>query len=354
MSKKTKDVINKPNMSDNGISGAAMKKIVILALHNAGASTITGPMDSFHLAGVLWNYLKGEESEPLFDVKIVSLDGSPVNCLNRLLIKPHSALGGVTDADLILISSILDIEKTLKYEGAVIPWLKDHYRKGTALASVCTGAFVLAETGLLDGKNATTHWGYVEQFKQRYPKVNLKPERLITDEGDLYCSGASNACLDLSMYLIEQYCGHEVAVQCAKGFLLDLGRFSQAPYSSILNFQKKHHDEVILQAQNWIEANFAVGFSVDELADKYHVSRRTFERRFKSATGDTPLLYLQRVRIQAAKKLLEANTRTFDEIAYTVGYSESNFFRKVFKKHTNLTPKEYRNKFLPIGSDKRV
>jgi len=331
-----------------------MKKIVILSLHNAGASTITGPMDSFHLAGVLWNYLNGEEAKPLFEVQIVSVDGGPVNCLNRLLIEPHMAIEDVTDADLILISSILDIEKTLKYEGAAIPWLKAHYQKGTALASVCTGAFVLAETGLLNGKTATTHWGYVEEFKQRYPRVDLKPERLITDEGDLYCSGASNACLDLSMYLIEQYCGHEVAVQCAKGFLLDLGRFSQAPYSSILSFQKRHADEVVLKSQNWIETNFEVGFSIDELAEKHHMSRRTFERRFKSATGDTPLLYLQRVRIEAAKKLLEANTRTFDEIAYEVGYSESNFFRKVFKKHTNLTPKEYQHKFLPIGSNKAV
>jgi transcriptional regulator GlxA family with amidase domain len=331
-----------------------MKKIVILALHNAGASTITGPMDSFHLAGVLWNYLNGEKSKPLFEVKIVSVDGGPVNCLNRLLINPHLAIEDVTDADLILISSILDIEKTLEYEGAAIPWLNAHYQKGTALASVCTGAFVLAETGLLNGKTATTHWGYVEQFKQRYPKVNLKPERLITDEGDLYCSGASNACLDLSMYLIEQYCGHEVAVQCAKGFLLDLGRFSQAPYRSILNFQKKHADEAILQSQNWIESNFEAGFNIDEIAEKNAISRRTFERRFKSATGDTPLLYLQRVRIEAAKKLLEANAKTFDEIAYEVGYSESNFFRKIFKKHTNLTPKEYRNKFLPIESNKDV
>jgi transcriptional regulator GlxA family with amidase domain len=331
-----------------------MKKIVILALHNAGASTITGPMDAFHMAGVLWNYLNGEKAEPLFEVTIVSIDGGPVNCLNRLLINPHSALEDVDAADLILISSILDIEKTLKYEGAAIDWLQAHYRKGTALASVCTGAFVLAETGLLDGKTATTHWGYVEAFKQRYPRVQLKPERLITDEGDLYCSGASNACLDLTLYLIEQYCGHEVAVQCAKGFLLDLGRFSQAPYSSVLTYQKRHSDEAILQSQNWIEANFAASFSIDEIADKCHVSRRTFERRFKSATGDTPLLYLQRVRIEAAKKLLEANTMTFDEISYAVGYSESNFFRKVFKKHTNLTPKEYRNKFLPIGMNKAV
>jgi len=329
-----------------------MKKIVILALHNAGASTITGPMDSFHLAGVLWNYLNQEKARPLFDVKMVSVDGRPVNCLNRLMIAPHMAIDDVSGADMILISSILDIDKTLKYEGAAIPWLQAHYRRGTALASLCTGAFVLAETGLLDGKTATTHWGYVEQFKQRYPDVDLKPERLITDDGDLYCSGASNACLDLSMYLIEQYCGHEVAVQCAKGFLLDLGRFYQAPYSSILNFQKKHADELILNAQNWIEANFEVGFSIDEVAGKNNISRRTFERRFKSATGDTPLYYLQRVRIEAAKKMLEANTKTVDEIAYAVGYSESNFFRKVFKKHTNLTPKEYQNKFLPIGAGK--
>ena len=335
-------------MSDNDRTREAMKNIVILALHNAGASTITGPMDAFFLAGVLWNYLKGQERKPFFNVKIVSVDGGPVNCLNRLLITPHLALDDVEDADLILISSILDIEKTLKYERRVIPWLVKHYQHGTALASLCTGTFVLAETGLLNKKTATTHWGYVDQFRQRYPQVNLKPERLITDEGDLYCSGASNACLDLSMYLIEQFCGHEIAVQCAKGLLLDMGRFSQAPYTSVLNFQKEHGDETILQAQNWMETNFDVGFSIDEITEKNNINRRTFERRFKSATGDTPLLYLQRVRVEAAKKLLELNTKTFDEISYEVGYNESSFFRKIFKKHTNLTPNEYRKKFLPI------
>ncbi len=325
-----------------------MKKIVILALHNTGASTITGPMDSFHLAGILWNFLNGQKSTPLFDVKIVSIDGQPVNCLNHLLITPHHSLDEVDDADLILISSILDIEKTLQYEGRVIPWLIEQYKNGARLASLCTGAFVLAETGLLEGKTATTHWGYVDAFKERYPGVDLKPERLITDEGDLYCSGASNACLDLSLYLIEQFCGHDVAVQCAKGLLLDMGRLSQAPYASILSFQKKHNDETILQVQEWIENNFNHGLNIKQISEKYNMSRRTFERKFKSATGDTPLLYLQRVRIETAKKLLEANTKTVDEIAYDVGYNESNFFRKIFKKQTHLTPKAYRDKFLPI------
>ncbi len=324
-----------------------MKKITILALRNAGATTITGPMDVFHLAGVLWNYVCDKQVTPYFDVEIVSTDGKPVKCLNRLYIEPHGSINDVQKTDLILISSLLNIDKTLENHSETIPWLRAHYKNGASIASVCTGAFLLAETGLLDGKTATTHWGYVQEFKQRYPQIQLQSEKMITDEGNLLCSGASNACFDLSIYLIEKFCGHEIALQCAKALILDIDRTSQSPYY-VFNPQKNHEDELILEAQKWLETSYLSEFRIDDLADRSNITRRTFERRFKIATGNSPLNYLQRVRVEAAKRLLEKGANTFDEITYMVGYSESSSFRKVFKKHTGLAPKAYRDKFRRV------
>jgi transcriptional regulator GlxA family with amidase domain len=260
---------------------------------------------------------------------------------------PDAAIYDVQDADLIVVSSILDIDKTLRVQGEVIDWLKDRYRRGSHIATICTGAFVLAETGLLDGKTATTHWGFADQFQKRYPRIELKPERLITDEGDLFCSGGYNAGIDLSLYLVEKYCGHEVALQSSKSIIADIGRTTQAPYA-IFQFQKDHRDNQILGVQKWIENNFAQAFNYDKLARNHGMSRRTFERRFKTATGDTPLTYQQRIRVEAAKRLLEDGNRSFDEITYQVGYEDSSSFRKVFLKQTGLRPTEYQKKFQRI------
>jgi transcriptional regulator GlxA family with amidase domain len=226
----------------------------------------------------------------------VSEDGRPVKCLSGIRLLPDGSIHDVQDTDLIIISSILNIEKTRFYQAGVIDWLKTQYRRGVQIASICTGAFVLAETGLLDGKTATTHWGFAAEFQKRYPQINLKPERLITDEGDLFCSGGYNAGTDLCLYLVEKHCGHEIALQSSKSMIADIGRTTQAPYA-IFDFQKDHNDDRILAVQEWIEANFGQGQSYDRLAQKFGMSRRTFERRFKAATGDTPLFYLQRIRV---------------------------------------------------------
>jgi transcriptional regulator GlxA family with amidase domain len=324
-----------------------MKKITVLALHNTIATTVFGPMDVFFQAGQLWNYINGIPLEPFFRVEIVSFDGKPVKGLNNVLLHPHRSIYSVDKTDLIIIPSITDIEKTIKYGADSLRWLVHHYNKGASIASVCTGAFFLAETGLLDGKTATTHWGFVDQFKQMYPQVNLKPERLITDEGDLYCAGALGASIDLSVYLVEKYCGHEVAVQCSKALIHDMGRSSQAPYS-VFQFQKEHSDDAIKLSQRWLENNYSKDIDMNAVSKMHGMSRRTFERRFKKATGDTPLLYLQRTRVEAAKRLLEKNNGTFDEICYRLGYENSSHFREVFKKHTGLLPSEYQKKFRSI------
>jgi transcriptional regulator GlxA family with amidase domain len=323
-------------------------KVTILTLYNTTGTSVMGPMDVFFQAGKLWNYINGLKMTPFFEVEIAGIDRNPVKCINNVMLQPHCAIDDVQQTDLIVVACIGGIEKTIKYGEKALEWLRYHYARGAEIASVCTGAFFLAATGLLDGKTATTHWGFVDLFKNMFPQIILKPERLITDEGDLYCSGALYSGIDLSIYLVEKYCGHEVAVQCAKTLIHDMGRDSQAPYAA-MRFQKKHADEKIKIAQKWIEDNFMEEFDVDAAAKKFGMSRRTFERRFKTATGDTPLVYLQRTRVESAKRLLETVTLSFDEICYRVGYENSNFFREVFKKNTGLLPTEYQKKFQRVS-----
>lgn len=321
-----------------------MKKVSLLGFRNTFASSLIGPMDVFFQAGFLWNVLNGIEPTPYFDVELVSVDGKPIRCLNNVVIEPHRAIDEVDNSDLIVVSCLVNVEKSLTYCSSEVEWLKGHYQRGTEIASVCTGAFLLAETGLLDHKTATTHWGFAGLFQELYPNVVLKPERLITDEGDLYCSGAMNSGVDLAIYLVEKYCGHEIAVQCSKAMVQDLGRVSQAPYS-VFQFQKKHQDEAIRAAQQLIEDNFTEPCDIETLSGTVGMSRRTFERRFKKATGDSPNQYLQRARVEIAKRMLEESGQTFDEIAYRTGYENSSYFRKVFKKQTGLLPTEYQQKF---------
>ncbi|MFC1883164.1 GlxA family transcriptional regulator [Thermodesulfobacteriota bacterium] len=322
-----------------------MKKVTILGLETTNATMISGPLDLFIMAGVLWNDIFGEPPTPLFDVEIVTLDGKEVRCLGNVQMKAHRSIKEVNETDLVLVTSIAPVEQPFEPFYDAIPWLIDLYEKGTYIAGLCTGTFILAETGLLDGKTATTHWGYTAQFKERYPKVNLRPEHLITEDDNLFCSGASNACLDLSLYLVEKFYGRDITVKLAKSYVQDMDRNFQAPYS-VFKFQKNHNDESIKKAQNWIEKNFVKKFNVEELAAKFGMGRRTFERHFKACTGDSPLYYTQRNRVEAAKALLEKNNKTLEEVSYEVGYEDTGFFREIFKKHVGLCPKTYQAKWV--------
>lgn len=321
-----------------------MKKVTILAFDSAPATTITGPLDVFSFAGNSANLIAEESPDPLFHVQIASPDGEPVKCANRVSIASHLAMHEVKDPDLIVLAGVWDVESVLSQQKDAFDWIREQRERGADVASMCTGSFVLAATGLLDGKDATTHWGAADVFRQLFPKVNLKPERLITDAGGLYCAGAFTACYDLSLYLVAKYVGYNIAAESAKTLIHDIGRISQTPYSSF-NFQRNHTDDSILLTQQKLEQNYSGDFDIDNLAQEVGMSRRTFERRFKTATGDTCLLYLQKVRVEVAKQILEEKNSSFDEVSYEVGYENSSFFRKIFSKHTGLRPTEYRNKF---------
>jgi len=322
----------------------SMKKVTILGCYNSMATTIFGPMDILNQAGRLWNRVSKSPQTPFFNVTIASVDGQPIKCTNNILVQPHCSIEAIHETDLIVIASATYIKEILQTGPGLIPWIRGQYSRGAHVASICTGVFLLAETGLLDGKSATLHWGFAEMFRRKYPKVNLRLDQMFIDQGRLYCSAGVNAGMDLSLYLVEKFCGRQTAVQSAKTMILDFGRKKQTPYDCFL-FSKDHGDPIVIKAQKWMEQHHTQSIDYDRLAEKYQMSRRSLERRFKQATGVTPLGYLQQVRVETAKHLLEEGSQAFDEITYLVGYEDISFFRKVFVRLTGLRPKEYQQRF---------
>ncbi len=324
--------------------GNPTTKVVILAPHNTMATTIFGPMDILNQAGRLWNRVKNIPQTPFFDVTIASADGKPIKSVNNILIQPHCSIQEIDKTDLIIISSATYIEKILELNPELIPWLHHHFDQGAHIASVCTGVFLLAETGLLDGKSATLHWGFAELFRKKYPWIKLDQNQMYLDHGRLYCSAGVNAGMDLSLYLVEKFCGRQAAVESAKTMVLDMGRKKQTPYDCWVS-TKNHGDALIVKAQEWIEQNYTKVIDYEWLVKELRMSRRSLERRFKRAVGMTSLRYLQKLRVEHAKNLIEDGVFTFNEITYQVGYEDVAFFRKIFIRLTGLRPKEYQQRF---------
>ncbi len=321
-----------------------MKKVTILGLHNSMATTIFGPMDILNQAGRLWNRLNKTSHTPFFDVTIASVDGAPIRSVNRIEIVPHCSIDQVDHTDLIIIASATYIDEILEKSPHLLDCIRGHYDRGAHVASICTGVFLLAETGLLDGKSATLHWGFADQFKTRYPKVALRQDRMFIDHGRLYCSAGVSAGMDLSLYLVEKFYGRQAARQSAKTMVLAMDRQTQMPYDCFLDV-RDHGDPLVAKAQDWLKKNGTETVEYDNLAQTLKMSRRSLERRFKQATGMTPLSYLQKLRVEQAKQMLEDGTHTFNEITYAVGYEDISFFRKIFVRLTGLRPKEYQQKF---------
>ena len=321
-----------------------MKEITVLLLDQMFSSTALGPMEVFRHAGSLWNVLTGTTLAPRFRVTTASADGGPVRCDGGIQIQPIVALKDVRKTDLIFVPTtglnIDDVERN----APIVPWLKRRSTRGVAIASVCSGVGLVAAAGLLDGKRATTHWGLAERFREKYPKVKWMPELMVTEDRGFYCGGGVNASLDLSIYLVERFCGHEVAMQTAKALLIQTPRAWQAGFA-IVPLKTDHTDDTISSAQEWMHKNFAKSFSLEDLAERVGMSMRNFVRRFKQATGDTPLIYLQKLRVAAAKRMLEKNHRTMPEISAAVGYQDVVFFRSLFQRHTGISPSEYRERF---------
>ncbi len=289
--------------------------------------------------------LASRGKKPFFDIQMVGLSKETSLYDGLFAIRPDVALEEAKKTDLIIIPAIQgDMPASLKLNQAYIPWIIDQYKQGAEIASLCTGAFLLATTGLLKGRKCSTHWVAADAFRQAFPDVRLQPEKIITDELGMYSSGGAYSFLNLMIYLVEKFCGREMAVYCSKMLEIEIERKSQSPFAIFVG-QKTHEDEPIKKAQLFMENHVDTKVSVDQLSEMFALSRRNFERRFKKATSNTPVEYLQRVKIEAAKKSLESSRENINEVMYSVGYSDSKAFRTMFKKITGLSPVSYRNKY---------
>ena len=322
--------------------------VTVILLDGGFASTAIGPIEVFHSAGQLWNWLKGEPQQPRFRVRVASPGGRMVTSICNVGLKPECALEDIDRTDVAMISaSGWDLQEKIMRHTTIIAWLKRMHEQGAYLGAVCSGAAYLAETGLMDGREATTHWGVVDMLRERYPNVRWRPEQFVTEDGRLCCSGGVYASIDISLYLVEKFCGHEIALQCARSLLVGLPRSCQSGYS-VLPLSRPHSDERIGKAEKHLRTHFREEVGIDALAKRCSMSPRTFIRRFKGATGRLPGEYVQLMRITEARELLEGDPSSIHEVSERVGYADLNFFRSLFKRHTGMTPAEYRARFSSV------
>ncbi len=319
-----------------------MKHISIIVSKGAILGNVEGPRQVFTEAN---QYLESTGRSPLFEVQLVSL--SKEAQLNEgLYTISTKSINEIKKTDLVIIPAMYgDLQKAIETNRDFIPWIVNQYNKGAEVASLCLGAFLLASTGLMNGKKIATHWLAANYFRKMFPDVNLLEDKIITDENRIYSSGGAYSSLNLILYLVEKYAGRETAVFCSKAFQIDIQRDSQSPFTIFIG-QKEHEDESIKKAQEFIENNFQNKITVDQLATMFALSRRNLERRFKKATANTVVEYIQRVKIEAAKKNLESARKNINEVMYEVGYNDTKAFRTTFKRITGLSPIQYRNKYF--------
>lgn len=323
-------------------------RISVFVPEHGVIEAVTPPFSSFHTAN---EFLTTFGKVPIFEVEYVGLhEYVPANN-GEYTIKTGRLLKDVVETDLLIIPPTFgDTARGIEANAEAIPYFKALHTKGASLASLCIGVFLLAETGLLSGKKCSTHWAYINEFKVRYPDVEVEDGAIITEHDNIYSSGGASSLWNLILYLIEKFSDRETAIMVSKYFALDIGRDSQAQFA-IFRGQRNHGDKSIQKVQDYIEKYYEDKITINSLANLIHIGRRTFERRFKKATNNTPFEYIQRVRIEAAKKLFEASRKNVSEIMFDVGYTDTKAFRDIFKKLTGLTPIEYRNKFAKVANE---
>lgn len=320
-----------------------MKNVSILV--PTGPCILSSVIGAYKILSSANHTLIAAGKKPAFKIQIVGLSAETSLYNGLFCVRPEILMQDVDKTDLIIIPAFQgDIATCLEQNRAYIPWIIQQHKQGAEIASLCTGAFLLASTGLLTGKKCSTHWMAASAFRQAFPDVKLQAEKIITDEMGIYSSGGAYSFLNLMIYLVEKFCGREMAVYCSKLMEIEIKRKSQSPFAIFIG-QKEHEDEPIKRAQLFMENNVASKVSIDQLSEMVAISKRNFERRFKKATSNTPVEYLQRVKIEAAKKSLESGRENINEIMYAVGYSDSRAFRNVFKKITGLSPVSYRDKY---------
>ncbi|ATL48723.1 AraC family transcriptional regulator [Chitinophaga caeni] len=294
-------------------------------------------------------YYQERHNRKIFDLHLVGNTHTVSIYEGLFSIHPEILISQVNHTDFIIVPSLNhDIENVIYSNQSMIAWIHQQVGEGAEAASICTGSFLLAAAGVLEGKQCSTHWSAAAQFRKKYPLLNLVEDKIITDEHGIYTSGGAFSFLNFLLYLVEKYYDRETAIYCSKVFQIDMNRDTQNTYV-IFQGQKSHNDEIIRQAQYMIETKLQDRFSMEELAQSLALSRRNFDRRFIKATGNTPLLYQQRVKIEAAKRMLENTKMSVNEVMLEVGYTDVKAFREVFKKIAGISPIDYRARY---GMDK--
>ena len=325
-----------------------MAKITFIVYEQCMFSTVAGLVDAFSIANT-WHRQSCRHNDdghlPLFETEIVSLKGGAVYTNGNMQIQSDRSMAEADTPDLVLIPPhICGVDPDPREIAAIIPWIVRQYRNHVRIGAVCTGVSVLAASGLLNGRGATPNWQIIHRFRRQFPEVILKPERILTVDSGLICTGALTAQYNLALYVIELFGSEDLARECAKAFLVDPNRNTQTPYM-ITSFRKNHGDREVLRTQEWMEKHYMKEFTADTIADLAGLSARHFKRRFKRATGENPLRYLQQLRLETAKNRLETTADNIDEITLQVGYNDTRTFRRLFKQYTSLSPREYREKF---------
>ncbi|MDB5272869.1 MAG: helix-turn-helix-domain containing protein AraC type [Chitinophagaceae bacterium] len=320
-----------------------MKHISILVPNGAAAlGTIEGPYIAFNKAN---DFLVGMGKKPLFNVQLVGLKKEAQVYHHLFSVTPDITINELQKTDLIMVPAVNgDMKKVIADNADFFPWITQQYKNGAEAASLCMGAFLLASTGLMKGKQCSTHWLAINEFKTMFPEVNMVSEKIITDEQGLYSSGGANSFWNLLIYLIEKYVDREMAILASKYFVIEIDKTNQSGFM-IFKGQMDHEDEEVKKTQTFIEQHYQDKITVDELADNFAMGRRSLERRFKKATSNTVTEYIQRVKIEAAKKRFESSRKNINEVMFDVGYNDTKAFRDVFKKITGMTPIDYRNKY---------
>jgi transcriptional regulator GlxA family with amidase domain len=319
-----------------------MKQVSILVPESAVLAAVDDPRHVFSMVNSLY---ENEGKMPVFNIKLVGLKKEIKLHNSSFSVHTDLFLDDVKKTDLIFIPAFSgDLKTALETNKKMIPWIVEQYKKGAEVVSLCVGAFMLAKTGLLDNKKCSTHWRAADEFKRMFPKVDLQTDKIITEQDGIYTSGGATSYWYLLLYLVEKFTDRETAIMASKVFAIDLKRDSQSQFI-IFKGQRTHSDEEIKKAQKFIENNFQVKLTIDELSGKFALSRRSLERRFKKATNNTVAEYIQRVKIEAAKKSLETGGKNITEVMFEVGYNDTKAFRGIFKKLTGMTPFDYRNKY---------
>lgn len=329
----------------------AVLDVTVVVQQGGYPSAAIAPLEVFHSAGVLWNSLRGETEQPRFRVRTASIDGGAVKTLCSLGLTPECAIEDIKHTDVIIVAASGHHEMDwIAQNTPLLPWLRKWHSRGAYIAGICMGVGFLAQAGLLDGRQATTHWAMADVFRQRFPKVLWDPEQFVTEDCRVLCSGGVYASIDLSLYLVDKFCGREIALQCAKSLLVGMPRSRQSGYS-VLPLSRPHSDDRITRSEHYLQRHLDAKISIDALAARIGMSPRTFIRRFKAATGRVPGAYLQMLRVSAAKEMLERGGVPIQVICSKVGYEDVAFFRSLFKRHTGMTPAEYRSRFAGMNAD---